>query len=134
MKSKPTNELIEWCRREAGRYEKKQNDERHPKCWRKSFRFRNHQLTTVAARLEGMGQQLKQMNDVVARWDSSEIDEQDCLGLLCHILKKEELTTNHGLLFRDGVELSVSQADQAARDNGFVYAEQLVKHLEANNG
>jgi hypothetical protein len=39
-------------------------------------------------------------------------------------------TTKNGLLYRDGKMLDCQDADAAARDAGFVYAEQLVKHLK----
>lgn len=41
------------------------------------------------------------------------------------------LTTKDGLLYRDGEMIPVGQADQFAHMYGFAYAEQLVRHLEA---
>lgn len=40
------------------------------------------------------------------------------------------VTTQNGLLYLDGVPLSVRQADELARQYRFVYAEQLVRALE----
>jgi len=40
------------------------------------------------------------------------------------------LTAKDGVLFLNGVMQSAAQADQLAREKGFVYAEQLVKAIE----
>lgn len=40
------------------------------------------------------------------------------------------LTVKGGVLFLNGVMQSAAQADQLAREKGFVYAEQLVKAIE----
>ena len=44
---------------------------------------------------------------------------------------KPKYTTRDGLLFRDGVELGVGEADRVAREHGVIYAEQYVAFLEA---
>ena len=41
-----------------------------------------------------------------------------------------EITTKNGLLYREGVQLSVYDADMVAQERGFVYAERLVRSLE----
>jgi len=43
------------------------------------------------------------------------------------------ITTHDGLLFRDGDQLDTMEADKAARENGFVYAEQLVAFLASKH-
>ncbi len=44
-----------------------------------------------------------------------------------------EITTKNGLLYRDGQEIPLPEADKVARKHGHQYAEQLVKALEARN-
>lgn len=44
--------------------------------------------------------------------------------------KTNEVYTQNGLLFRDKIMIDLPEADRVAQDNGFMYAEQLVSHLE----
>ena len=41
-----------------------------------------------------------------------------------------EITAKDGLLYRDGIQLNTYDADLAAQERGFVYAERLVRSLE----
>lgn len=41
-----------------------------------------------------------------------------------------EITTKHGLLYREGIQLSCPEADKVAYEHGFQWAEQMVRHLE----
>jgi hypothetical protein len=45
-----------------------------------------------------------------------------------------DVTTNGGLLYRDGKLIDLPEADLVARDHGYIYAEQLVKALAGKAG
>lgn len=49
----------------------------------------------------------------------------------CNQTKKDEITTKDGLLWRGGKIIDLPEADRVAEKLGFIYAEDLVKHLEA---
>ena len=42
----------------------------------------------------------------------------------------DNITTEHGLIYRDGVAVGAQEADKIAQEFVFVYAEQLVRYLE----
>ena len=44
--------------------------------------------------------------------------------------RTNEVYTQNGLLYRDKVIIDLPEADFVAQEHGFVYAEDLVKHLE----
>lgn len=41
-----------------------------------------------------------------------------------------KITTQNGLLYYEGKMVSVFEADQIAREHGYVYAEEMVRALE----
>jgi hypothetical protein len=47
------------------------------------------------------------------------------------LLEIEGITVRDGLLWRKGEIVPVREADNVARDLGFVYAEDLVRHLQS---
>ena len=48
--------------------------------------------------------------------------------------KESGITAANGLLYRNGVELDVFEADDVANEHGWVYAEQLVAAMSAPKG
>ena len=48
--------------------------------------------------------------------------------------KKDGITADKGLLWKDGKIIALPQADFVARKYGFLYAEQLVRALEGQRG
>ena len=46
------------------------------------------------------------------------------------IINMEVITTEHGLLYKDGKEIPLPEADVLAQTHGFMFAERLVDHLE----
>jgi len=46
-------------------------------------------------------------------------------------MELSDYTTKNGLLYKDGKMLGVREADAVARYFKFVYAENMVKHLES---